>query len=100
MIKSLNAANHLIDIDVASAESIQNGLKDIKSKYHTVPSIIVNAAGIIKDNFILKINEQDFDDVIRVNLKVESFGANLLTNLIVWMISVHLGNISGDAKFC
>ncbi|MGI6153074.1 MAG: 3-oxoacyl-[acyl-carrier-protein] reductase [Christensenellaceae bacterium] len=31
--------------------------------------ILVNNAGILRDGYLTKMNEQDFDDVIRVNLK-------------------------------
>lgn len=32
--------------------------------------MIVNAAGIIKDNFLLNLTEEEFNEVIGVNLKV------------------------------
>lgn len=70
LIKTLNDANNFIIIDVASTESIKNGLEEIKSKYQTVPSIIVNAAGIASSKKISEISEEEFDDVIQVNLKV------------------------------
>ena len=38
--------------------------------YQQTPTIAVNSAGITKDNFLIKLSEQDFDDVINVNLKV------------------------------
>lgn len=54
---------------MSNKESVRNGLSDILAKFNQPPSILVNAAGITKDNFLLKITEEDFDDVIRVNLK-------------------------------
>lgn len=33
------------------------------------PSILVNCAGITKDSTLLKMKEEQFDDVIAVNLK-------------------------------
>lgn len=62
--------NQFIELEVSSSQSIQNGLQSILSKFNVPPSIIVNAAGILRDNFILKLDEEEFDDVIRVNLKV------------------------------
>lgn len=70
VVNSLNGDNQFIELEVSSKQSIQNGIQNILSKFNTPPSIIVNAAGIIKDNFILKLEEDQFDDVIRVNLKV------------------------------
>lgn len=47
-------------------------MQQIISKYNAPPTIIVNAAGILKDNFLLKLDEEMFDDVIKINLKVFS----------------------------
>lgn len=68
---SLPGDNHFIEIEVSSKQSVQNGVQSILSKFNVPPSIIVNAAGILRDNFILKMDEDQFDDVIRVNLKVK-----------------------------
>ncbi|KAI2653184.1 (3R)-3-hydroxyacyl-CoA dehydrogenase [Labeo rohita] len=38
-------------------------------RYFQPPSVCVNAAGITKDEFLLKMEEDDFDKVIEVNLK-------------------------------
>lgn len=67
---SLNGDNQFIELEVSSKQSIQNGIQNILSKFNAPPSIVVNAAGITKDNFLLKLDEDHFDDVIRVNLKV------------------------------
>lgn len=58
------------EMDVSSQESISKSLAAILSKYQRPPSIIVNSAGITRDNFLLKMSESDFDAVINVNLKV------------------------------
>lgn len=56
-------------MDVSSQESISNALGEILNKYKKPPSIIVNSAGITRDNFLLKMSESDFDAVVNVNLK-------------------------------
>lgn len=61
-----------LEMDVSSSESITTALDAIIAKYKKPPSIIVNSAGITKDNYLLKMSQQDFDDVINVNLKVEN----------------------------
>lgn len=71
--KSLNGDNQYIELEVSSKQSIQNGIQNIVSKFNAPPSIVVNAAGITKDNFLLKLEEDQFDDVIRVNLKVKKY---------------------------
>ncbi len=51
--------------DFAAAEKLIN---DVVSDFGAL-DILINNAGITKDNLLLRINEQDWDDVINVNLK-------------------------------
>lgn len=60
-----------LEMDVSSSDSIKTALNEMIAKYKKPPSVVVNSAGITKDNFLLKMSEQDFDDVISVNLKVK-----------------------------
>jgi len=53
-----------------SAESMQNLFSDVQKAFSQTPSCIVNCAGTTRDSFLLKMDEKDFDEVIRVNLKV------------------------------
>nr|ABM55596.1 putative hydroxysteroid (17-beta) dehydrogenase 8 [Maconellicoccus hirsutus] len=58
-----------IRIDVSNGKEVNDAFNNIIENYHTPPSIIVNAAGIIRDNFLLNLTEEDFDKVLNVNLK-------------------------------
>ena len=51
---------------------MKNALNFIVNKFSKPPSAVVNAAGITRDNFLLQMSQEEFDDVIRVNLKVSS----------------------------
>lgn len=65
-----NSTQHTAyETNVASATEVSQLLQDIEDKYKQVPSVAVHAAGINKDNFLLKLDEQTFDDVVNVNLK-------------------------------
>lgn len=57
-------------LDVASGEEVQKVLECIISEYRKPPCILVNSAGITSDDFLLKMDEEKFDKVIDVNLKV------------------------------
>lgn len=59
-----------LEIDVASKTSVNAALNEVLKAFRQPPSIIVNSAGITRDNFLLKLSEQDFEDVMNVNLKV------------------------------
>ncbi|XP_077599270.1 (3R)-3-hydroxyacyl-CoA dehydrogenase isoform X2 [Stigmatopora nigra] len=56
-------------MDVASKDSVNNLLTAIQVRYFQPPSVCVNAAGITADHFLLDMEEEQFDRVIRVNLK-------------------------------
>ena len=57
-------------LDVASGQEVQKVLECIISEYKKPPCILVNSAGITSDEFLLKMDEEKFDKVIEVNLKV------------------------------
>lgn len=77
-------------MDVTNSDSIKHVLEEAINKYKRPPSIICNCAGITRDGFILKMDENDFDLVLNVNLKVIKRtllpknlpdGANLIVDL-------------------
>ena len=55
--------------DISQRQSVVTLADELFSRTRTYPTIIVNAAGITRDALLLKMREEDFDDVIRVNLK-------------------------------
>jgi len=57
-----------IQSDVTSFEQTQEVIEKAISEFGKI-DILVNNAGITKDNLLLRMSEQDFDDVINVNLK-------------------------------
>lgn len=57
-------------MDVSDEESVNNVLKQVFTDYSSPPNVVVNAAGITRDNFLLKMSLQDFESVFNVNVKV------------------------------
>lgn len=51
-------------------ESVNSVLKQVFTDYPHPPTVVVNAAGITRDNFLLKMSVQDFESVFNVNMKV------------------------------
>ena len=47
---------------------MKNFVSEIKNHFSSI-DILVNNAGITKDGLILRMKDQDFDDVLNVNLK-------------------------------
>ena len=56
-----------IVMDVSKPESVEEGVKQITQAYGA-PLILVNNAGITRDNLMLRMKEDDWNDVINTNL--------------------------------
>jgi 3-oxoacyl-[acyl-carrier protein] reductase len=54
-------------LNVASTESVSAALAMIESQYGA-PQVLVNNAGITKDNLLMRMKESEWDDVIDTNL--------------------------------
>ena len=54
-------------LNVADDESVQSAIKDIQGNEGS-PSILVNNAGITKDNLLMRMKAEEWDDVIATNL--------------------------------
>ncbi|QIO08119.1 3-oxoacyl-ACP reductase FabG [Acinetobacter lanii] len=55
-------------LDVRDATAIDALVTDIEQKYGSV-MVLVNNAGITKDNLLLRMSEEDFDDILNIHLK-------------------------------
>ena len=56
-----------VEIDVTNIESIENAFTAIEKEYGGV-DVLVNNAGITKDNILPRLKEDDWNDVIDTNL--------------------------------
>jgi 3-oxoacyl-[acyl-carrier protein] reductase len=54
-------------LDIADDESVQAAMADIQGKEGS-PSILVNNAGITRDNLLMRMKAEEWDDVIATNL--------------------------------
>ena len=56
-----------IVLDVADAESVAAAIKDLQD-HEGNPTILVNNAGITRDNLLMRMKPEEWDDVIATNL--------------------------------
>ena len=56
-----------VQLDLMSKQSIKNLFADLKSR-DLLPSVLVNNAGITKDQLFMRMKDEDWDDVIETNL--------------------------------
>lgn len=59
-----------VELDVSDSSAVNNLLQTVLKQYKQPPSIVVNSAGITRDNWLLKLSESDYESVLSVNLKV------------------------------
>ena len=55
-------------LDVTNVESVNNLISEISDSIGP-PTILVNNAGITRDQLLMRMNEEDWDDVLETNLK-------------------------------
>ena len=96
LIITKNVRCEIYECDVAdfnaSKKTVENVLRDFSQV-----DILVNNAGIARDNPILRIKEQDYDDVMNINLK-GSF--NMIKHLYPAFMKIRSGTIINIASVC
>lgn len=88
-IISKGLSGELYQCDVSNFEEVKIFIETV-IKRHKKLDILVNNAGITKDNLLLKMTEQEFDQVLDINLK----GAfNTIKNSVRYMLKQRAGKI-------
>lgn len=67
-IEAMGQEAAALQCDVSDFAACEEFLKSVIQTYGRL-DVLVNNAGITRDNLILRMKEEDFDEVIRVNLK-------------------------------
>jgi len=75
--------------DVSSFEDAERMVNEIIEKCEKI-DVLVNNAGIIKDNLLMRMKKEDFEDVINVNL-TGTF--NVTKNVVPFMMKKRSGRI-------
>lgn len=88
----------LFALDVASEESIKTAAKAVIERFGKV-EILVNCAGITRDDLMMKMKRADWDDVLATNLT----GAFLLTQAVLrsmlknrWGRIINIASVVGE----
>lgn len=83
-----------VKTDVTNYESCENMVKEAIQKFGRI-DVLINNAGITKDSLLMRMKEEDFDKVIKVNLK-GTF--NITKNVIPYMMKQRNGRIVNIAS--
>ena len=77
-LKSLGGNAIGIPLDVSSLSNFKSAVDYTIEKFEKI-DFLINNAGIVKDNLILRMKEEDWDSVINVNLKGTFNGIKCVT---------------------
>ena len=66
-LKSMDASGQGMRVNVAEEQSVSDLIEDIASKF-SIPTVLVNNAGITRDNLLMRMKEPEWHDVIETNL--------------------------------
>ncbi|MDR4886531.1 3-oxoacyl-[acyl-carrier-protein] reductase [Fredinandcohnia sp. QZ13] len=67
-IKALGQEAFAIQANVSDADSVTSMVKEVIATFGSL-DILVNNAGITRDNLLMRMKEEEWDDVININLK-------------------------------
>ena len=67
-LKSFGVRSEAIMSDASDFDSAQNLIQNVESKFSKI-DVLINNAGVTKDRLLMRMNEEDFDKVIAVNMK-------------------------------
>ncbi|MBY6268931.1 3-oxoacyl-ACP reductase family protein, partial [Parageobacillus thermoglucosidasius] len=67
-IKNMGGEAFAIQADVADAQAVEQMVKTVLERFERI-DILVNNAGITRDNLLMRMKEEEWDDVININLK-------------------------------
>ena len=93
-IEELNVKCFMIQGDVSNFEECKTFVDEIIKEYGAI-DVLVNNAGITKDTLLLRMKEEEFRNVIDVNL-IGTF--NVTRNVIPYMIKAKSGRIINIAS--
>ena len=88
-IEGLNVKCFMVQADVSSFENCQKFVNEVVNEFGKI-DVLVNNAGITKDNLFLRMKEEEFKSVMDINL-VGTF--NVTRNVIPYMIKAKTGRI-------
>lgn len=80
-------------VDVSDSAAVAELVEKVREKYGRI-DVLVNNAGVTRDNLILKMKEDEFDEVINTNLKGAYLCTQQVSRLMLKQKSGRIINIS------
>lgn len=67
-IQQMGGEAFAVQADVSNAEAVEQMVKEVLDRFERI-DILVNNAGVTRDNLLMRMKEDEWDDVININLK-------------------------------
>lgn len=100
VLAKLSPGRHrMIKCDVANSEQVEAMLLEIQKEYGHIDAL-VNNAGITRDSLLLRMKEEDFDDVIQINLKGTYNCVRHIARIMMKQRSGHIVNMASVVGLC
>ncbi len=98
-LQKINSQARAFRFNVSHAKEVQTAFEQI-IKSHRKIDILVNNAGITKDNLLLRMKEEDWDQVLDVNLKGVFLCSQMALRSMIkerWGRIINISSVVGDA---
>ena len=82
LLRNNNHINKCINVDVTEKEQIFYAIEETMKQFKKI-DILVNAAGINRRNLVENFSEEDWDDVINVNLKATFLFSQAVARIMI-----------------
>lgn len=92
-INAMGRESFAVQCDVSNSESVTNMVKETIEQFGKL-DILVNNAGITKDNLLMRMKEEEWDDVLNINLKGVFLCTKAVTRQMMKQRSGRIINIS------
>lgn len=94
LLEEINNNGELISFDIKNKDSIKNSLENLEI------DVLINNAGIIKDNLFFFMNDDEWEDVINTNLNSNFYITKLLSKAMMMNKNGSIVNIASISGVC
>jgi len=98
-LREANARGEGVRLDLTDSSSIERVLRDVESRHGPV-GILVNNAGITRDNLLVRMKDDDWDAIMATNLKPAFHLAKLVLRAMMKARRgriIHIGSVVGSS---
>ncbi len=94
LCEAQGARVHMVQADISISEDCEKLVKEALEFGNGRIDVLVNNAGITRDNLLMKLKNQDLDDVINVNLKGTFYMMREVSRIMLKQRYGHIVNMS------